>query len=99
MGWDKDGRYYTRSRREDGRVVREYIGGGRVGELVAQLDAIERDKRETDRECAKIERERMAARDVSMAELNELADLVARAALSAAGYTQHHRGEWRKRRG
>jgi hypothetical protein len=31
--------------------------------------------------------------------LNELADLVARAALAAAGYVQHDRGEWRKKRG
>src|SRR5262245_26823955 len=99
MGWDKNGRYYTRSRRVNGRVVREYIGGGRVGELVAQLDAIEREKRETERECAKIEQERIAALDASLAELNEIVDLVVRAALAAAGYAQHKRGEWRKKRG
>ena len=45
MGWDKGGRYYTRSRRENGRVVREYIGGGRAGAIVAQFDAIHRDQR------------------------------------------------------
>lgn len=28
MGWDKDGRYYTRSKRVNGRVAREYVGGG-----------------------------------------------------------------------
>jgi len=31
MGWDQ-GRYYTRSRKVNGRVVREYIGTGRVAE-------------------------------------------------------------------
>ena len=50
MGWDKGGRYYTRSRRVYGRVVREYIGGGRAGEGVAQRDALELQKRETERE-------------------------------------------------
>src|SRR5262245_57281642 len=98
MGWDKGGRYYTRSRRENGRVVREYIGGGRVGELVAQLDALERQKREAERECEKLAREKVEALDAPLAELNELADLLARAALAAAGYVQHNRGEWRKKR-
>jgi hypothetical protein len=29
MGWDR-GRYYTRSRKVNGRVVREYVGTGPV---------------------------------------------------------------------
>lgn len=99
MGWDKDGRYYTRSRRVSGRVVREYVGSGALAELVAQSDALERDKRETERASAKIERDRVTALDAPLAELDELADLVARAALAATGYAQHKRGEWRKKRG
>jgi hypothetical protein len=99
MGWDKGGRYYTRCRREGGHVVREYIGSGRAGEIVAQLDALERQKRETERECAKLERAEVEELDAPLAELDELTDLVVRAALAAAGYRQHHRGEWRKARG
>jgi hypothetical protein len=96
MGWDKDGRYYTRSRRENGRVVREYVGGGTVGELAAQLDALDREQREVQRAAARAEREAVAALDGPLIELNDLADLLVRAALVAAGYHQHHRGDWRK---
>jgi len=46
MGWEK-GRYYTRSRKVNGRVVREYVGGGEVGALAAEFDAIERKRRES----------------------------------------------------
>jgi len=99
MGWDKNGRYYTRSKRVNGRVVREYIGSGPVGDLAAQMDASERDKREAALRFARIERERIAEFDAPIDELNELADLLARAALLAAGYVQHNRSEWRKKRG
>ena len=37
MGWDK-GKYYSRSKKVNGRVVREYVGGGRVG-LAGELMA------------------------------------------------------------
>lgn len=99
MGWDKDGRYYTRSRRVNGRVVREYVGSGMVGELAAQLDGLERQMRENKRATFDAERDEVSALDAPLAVLDELADLLARAALAAAGYVQHHRGEWRKRRG
>lgn len=99
MGWDKDGRYYTRSRRENGRVIREYVGGGLVGQYASQLDAIERDTRLTQRECERTRREESEVRDQELEHLEELADLVVRAVLASAGFHQHHRGEWRKRRG
>lgn len=99
MGWDKNGRYYTRSRRANGRVVREYVGGGMLGELAAQLDALERRKRETQQAALRAEQDAVAALDAPLAELDELVELVARAALAAAGYEQHKRGEWRKKRG
>jgi hypothetical protein len=98
MGWER-GRYYTRSRREGGRVVREYVGAGESAALIAQFDALERDRREAERITARIERERIDALDAPLLALNDLADLFVRVALLAAGYRQHHRGEWRRRRG
>jgi hypothetical protein len=41
VGWEirqSGNRYYTRSRREHGRVVRQYIGTGQIGELAAAED-------------------------------------------------------------
>jgi hypothetical protein len=97
MGWDK-GRYYTRSKKVNGRVKREYIGTGRVAVLVAQMDALEREKKEAERAEVRALRAELDALDAPLNDLNDLAELVARAALTAAGFRQHKRGEWRKRR-
>jgi hypothetical protein len=97
MGWDK-GRYYTRSKKVNGRVVREYVGTGRLADLVARMDALERQQREAERAARQAERAELEALDAPLNELNDLADLVARAALVAAGYHRHKRGEWRRRR-
>jgi hypothetical protein len=98
MGWDR-GRYYIRSRKVNGRVVREYVGTGRVAELAAQLDALEREQRLLDALAVRDEKADLAALEGDMKALSETTDLLARAALLAAGFHRHKRGEWRKRRG
>jgi hypothetical protein len=101
MTWEtreRGGRYYTRSKKVNGRVVREYIGTGRVAELVAQMDALERRKRRLDALDLRDEKAELADLDARLDELDDLAELLARAALLAAGFHQHKRGEWRKRR-
>jgi hypothetical protein len=99
--WEKrerGGLYYTRSRKEGGRVIREYIGGGPLGELAAETDALNRLRREKKAMAWREERESLEALDRSVEELYEAAEILARAALLAAGYHQHKRGEWRKKR-
>ena len=94
-----DREYYYRSRREGGRVVRDYYGSGDEARLAAAVDAERRRLRDRDREAKRVER---AARATAEQLLNELAagsDLLVAAALLAAGYHRHHMGEWRKRRG
>jgi hypothetical protein len=97
LGWDR-GRYYTRSRKVNGRVVREYIGIGRVADLVARMDANERQRREAERAARRLQRAEVDALGALLDDLNDLADLVARAALVVAGFRQHKRGEWRRQR-
>jgi hypothetical protein len=97
MGWDR-GRYYTRSKKVNGRVVREYIGTGSVAELIAQGDALARERRAAERAEEKAKRAELEALDAPLDELDKLADLLARAALVTAGFRQHKRGEWRRRR-
>lgn len=97
MGWDK-GKYYTRSRKVNGRVVREYVGCGQAGNLMARLDDIARQVRQACQRESRREREVLLEADRSMKRHFDLIELLARAALVASGYHQHRRGEWRKRR-
>jgi hypothetical protein len=95
MPWDRG--YYYRSRKVNGRVIREYVGRGRVAELVAQLDAVNRKEREARAAAWRAEKARLDALDASVAALIQLTDLLTRAALQAAGYHQHKR-QWRRKR-
>jgi hypothetical protein len=97
MGWDR-GRYYTRSKKVNGRVVREYIGTGRAGELAAERDAAEREQRRLDALALGDKIAELDGLAADLQALNEMADLLARAALLAAGFRRHKRGEWRKQR-
>jgi flagellar biosynthesis/type III secretory pathway chaperone len=102
MGWEMRGNcgpYYTRSKRVNGRVVREYIGKGRIAMLVAQLDELDREKREIRATELKVGRDSMESISNTLDKLQELTDLLVKATLIQAGYYRHKRGEWRRRRG
>jgi len=96
---ERGGLYYTRSRKVNGQVVREYVGGGVQGQLAARMDIDKRRWREEEAALWREERESLEALDGLTEELYEAVEIIARAALLAAGYHQHKRGEWRKRRG
>jgi hypothetical protein len=95
---ERGGLYYTRSRKEGGKVVREYVGGGVLGRIAAMEDEYERRKREEEAAYLREERERTAELEKPIQELCEASDLLVKAVLLASGYRQHKRGEWRKRR-
>jgi len=95
---ERGGLYYTRSRKVNGQVVREYVGGGLLGQLAARIDAEERRKRQQEAAAWKEEREQIEALTAPVEELCEGVEILARAALLVSGYYRHNRGEWRKRR-
>ena len=99
MGWEVRGRcrFYTRSRKVAGRVVREYVGTGAVAELAAAADALRRADRRAVMEARRAEEANWQAALAPLMELSRVADLMARTALLAGGYHRHAR-TWRKKR-
>ena len=100
MAWERRGRrrYYTRSRRENGRIVREYVGRGLVGETAALEDEQAREERRATREAQLAEQEAANAAAAALAALDEAIRHSARRTLEAEGFHEH-RGVWRRRRG
>lgn len=93
------GTYYTRSRRVGGRVVREYLGSGYAAVLMAQYDEMQRDRREWETAQWQHERERLDKLEAMLDNYYQAVERTLRNELQAAGYHQHHRGEWRRKRG
>jgi hypothetical protein len=90
--------YYYRSERVGGRVRKVYLGSGRLAELWAEAERVERERREADREREHAELERLESLAAPVLEIDEAADILARARLIAAG-CHRHKGEWRRARG
>jgi hypothetical protein len=95
---ERGGRYYTRSRREGGRVVREYVGGGLAGERAEEEDRARRELEEAQREREREDIERIKALAAPVLEVSEAAEILARAHLVAAAY-HRRKGEYRRARG
>lgn len=102
MAWESrngSGAYYTRSRKIGGRVVREYCGSGEIGALYEHMDKVDRAERERVRWERQKERERAQEFDTILGGYCELVESSMRDTLQRAGYHQHHRGDWRRKRG
>jgi hypothetical protein len=101
MAWETRGekRYFYKNERSGPKVKRRYYRQGQAAELggaTADLRHVQRTiaQREFD-----IEEARYQEVLVSLLELSEVTDVLARAALLAAGFHQHQRGAWRKTHG
>ena len=100
MGWESRGgrgRYYTRSHKRNGRVVREYVGSGLIGRLAARDDEERRQRAAAARERFRQEQDAFTAAAAPHERLNTVADALLTATLADAGYHRHDRGQWRKR--
>ena len=100
MGWQAVGnrRYYYRYKKVRGRVISQYAGCGLAGELAAAQDIQRRAERPAQRQARQAEQEWLAAAEEPSQRLCESGDLLARAALTAAGYHRHDRSPWRLRK-
>ncbi len=97
MGFDRRG-YYYRSVRDGDRVRRVYIGKGPAAQLSALLVEERRSERRALSQAWQAREAALAGPDDRLRELDGLADRMMRATLLAAGYHQHDRGAWRRRR-
>jgi hypothetical protein len=100
MGWQVRGehRYYSRSRRSDGKVVREYVGRGPAAELEAAADVESRVARQAERASVDAAAAELAVIDAMVNAACRSAETLARGTLLVAGYHRHSRGAWRRRR-
>jgi hypothetical protein len=100
MAWVQRGerRYYYRTLWINGAPRKIYMGTEDVGAKAAEDDAQRRRVRllEQQQLAAKLEK---LSEDIASADVyGDQAGLLIRAALVAAGFHQHARGKWRKRR-
>jgi hypothetical protein len=99
--WEQRGdkRYYYRTVRIGRRAARRYVGAGPAAELAAAADELRRVQRAlaTGERAAEQARYRDAA--APLLEFCDATDVLARAALVAAGFHRHAGGAWRRCRG
>src|SRR5436189_4872076 len=97
MAWEKRGgrSYFYRSVRRGGRAAKVYYGAGPVGTFAANADALGRAERRAADEARRAWRQRL---DVAVALTRDLCrgcELLAAAALLAAGFRRPSRHVWR----
>ncbi len=100
MAWERrrSGRYYYRTRKVQGRVIKEYVGTGALAEAAAERDAIARAHRVEESERRRWERAVLRELDAPVEAFEDTLEILTRAHLVSTGYHRHHGGEWRRRR-
>jgi hypothetical protein len=90
--------YYYRSVRDsEGRPRKVYLGAGEFARIASEQDTIRRTVQEGVRQQQRAEVERLEYLAAPVLEIDEVAEILARASLVANGY-HRHKGEWRRER-
>jgi hypothetical protein len=97
VSWErrKGSRYYYRAIREGKRVRKVYLGSGPEAVEAARVDA----ERRAQEQAERTERAEVEQLDAQMDQLCRAVQRLMTAVLYGAGFHQHARGAWRKRRG
>lgn len=100
MAWETKGgrRYFYRSIREGKRVKKVYLGTEETAEELAAILSARRIEEQERSQREQVEREDRLALERRLLQYQKTVQKVVSAFLRAAGYHQHHQGEWRKRR-
>ena len=93
------GKYYYRSVRLNGKQKKLYVGHGLLGEVAAEADLRARESRQALRAALHRLREERRPLESDLNEFDRIVDRLARQALGIAGFHQHDKGQWRKKRG
>ncbi len=98
MAWEKRGSktYFYRSRRQAGRVRKVYYGGGPLGRLAAEVDALRRAEEQHERDARRARKEQLDAALALSRSLGRACGLLVAASLLAAGFHRPGRHRWRK---
>ena len=91
MAWETrgNGRYYYRKIRVGNQVFSDYYGNGETAVLIAQLDAIEREQKEAERQAFKQVKADNREMDKKLDEIGRLVRETVAAVLVANGYHTH----------
>ena len=97
MSWErrKGSSYYYKGAREGKRVRKVYLGGGPEAVEAAWVDA----ERRAQEQAERTERAEAEQLDAQVDRMCRAVQRLMTAALYGAGFHQHARGAWRKRRG
>lgn len=100
MAWvERNGkRYFYQTTRFNGQPVRRYIGTGPVAEALAADIESRRAERQERIQAAQAEEAEWRSLTAPLQCLDEAVVLLMRITLVAAGYRQHDRGAWRRKR-
>jgi hypothetical protein len=101
MPWEsrnRRGRYYHRKYRRNGKTFKEYFGTGPLAEQAAAEDVQRIANNRAQRKARKVDEESWQEAQDPLDQLSQLTSILLQGTLIAAGYYQHDRGEWRRKK-